>query len=538
MPAALMLRGRHAFAHAARGLVQKRHATVRILPASALLLPKGACPAPAGEPPRKAAQKAPSEDAPADSAAGKGTIVRQYKKYEEMHPRALVLLQVGDFFELFGEAAERASHVLDIAMCKTTRHGIAMTGFPVRSLDGYLERLVKAGISAVICEQFQIASRWTRRVTRIVTPGTLTEDALLDSRANNFLLALHKEGSAYALAWIDLSTGSFAIATTDGRGLQDELVRIRPVEIVMAGGLDATSPEVAPFIASNRTATAILDGPADPNAYRHVYGDSLPPSLDTFSPFELTAGLVLLTFVTQTQLDKKPFIEPPTRRNSTSQGGGMLHLDASALTSLEVITNNSTASRQNSLLEVLDVACTASGSRLLAQRLQNPLMDVAAINERLDLVQLFAERQPLCSQVRDHLKNVKDLERAFQRISLRRTAGGPRDLQSIQRSLYEAGEVARILGGTPHEQCARLAARFADCTDVTREIEAALVEAPPQRASDGGLIKPGYCSVLDALQGTTALLEGERNAILTRYRSETGKHCTLPSLAEAQSAPR
>ena len=448
-------------------------------------------------------------------------ILLQYRELKGEYPRYMILMQVGDFFEIFDEDAERASRLLDIGLCNN-RYGTLMTGFPLRAMDSYLERLVKAGVHSVIVEQVEMGKVIKRQATRVVTPGTLTEDALLESGVNNFMLAIDASEQGYALAWIDLSTGCFRVLEIDRDDLSSELQRINPTELIVSDHLKVDKM-IVKFMRSNRTTFADLRNNSsmeiDSDLMDDFFGNDLEASC--LSPSEASVASRLLQYVLDTQIGKRPFIKVPQRFIKRS----MMRLDPSALRSLEILKNNSTNSKENSLLGVLDNASTAAGSRLLMQMLAAPLLDVEEINHRLDQVEAFTESLELAEVLVQTLRDCRDIERSFQRLALGRSSGGPRDMLVIKQTLLASSLLKKMLinhGGG--DETFRLFAESIDsCREITDCLSRALVDTPPSRVTDGGLIRRGYSTVLDELIGESDTLKVKRDALLDLYRRTTRK---------------
>lgn len=462
-----------------------------------------------------------------DAPSGKSNahrVLDQYRELKGQHPGKVILMQVGDFFEVFDEDAERVSRVLEIGLCNG-RYKTPMTGFPLRTMDTYLERLMKAGIATVIVEQTEVVpsgGRHTirRQVTRIITQGTVTEEGLLSSDSNNFILSIDTQdgGELFGLAWIDLSTGYFRVAEIPREDLPGELQRINPTELLV--DLRARSDMIDRYF---RTSRAVL---ADTNEVTLKGGTHKEAAalLDDFFgadtaelalllPLELSAAAKLLSYVLSTQLGKHPYIEIPQRHTKART----MQLDGPALRSLELLRNNTSNTKENSLLAVLDETCTAAGSRLLAQQLSAPLMELAEINERLDQVEFFVKNTLIANDLRNIMRTCRDLERSFQRLALGRTSGGPRDMIVIKQTLQAVSHLERMLTDCP------FSFPLNSCQTLVDELERAIVDAPPSRVSDGGVIKEGYAASLDELRRGSCNLEDKRDALVRRYRQETGK---------------
>jgi len=294
-------------------------------------------------------------------------IMRQYGELMEQYPGHVILIQVGDFYEIFGEQAERVALLLEMGITRSMKkYGqAAMTGFPVRALDNYLERLVKLGERLVLCQQFELRPGvFERRVTRVVTRGTLTEEGLLEGQRNNYLASISKIEDQVGVAWLDLSTGAFRCTELEGNNLLDCLTRIGPAEIV-----------------------------ADESVLGHI-ADYLRHHQVTFTPFssifrqsekelsevESRACQIIECYLEKTQLEQKPYFEEPKRY----LGNEVLMLDAAAVKSLELIKTNATGNKENSLLSTIDLTLTSAGARLLTERIRKNVSLTDPISKSID----------------------------------------------------------------------------------------------------------------------------------------------------------
>ena len=482
-----------------------------------------------GAAPRDGAAKA---SARAD-AGGTSPMIAQYWRIRREYPEALLFFRMGDFYELFFDDAAKAAATLDIALTKRGRHlgeDVPMCGVPVHSAESYLQRLIRAGFKVAICEQTEDPAEARRRgpktvverdVIRIVTPGTITEDALLDARRSNHLAALARAREEMAVAWIELSTGAFAVEPVDLAGLPALLERVAPAELVLPETLldDASLGEALASLRERLTpeAAARFDSRAGERRLRELFGVA---SLDAFGGFgrgELAAMGGLVAYVELTQKGRVPRLAPPRRQAAWET----MAIDAATRRNLE-LAQALDGARKASLLGVMDRTVTGAGARLLGQRLAAPLTDPAAIAERLDAVDALAGDRALRDDLRAGLARTPDLERALGRLALGR--GGPRDLVSVREGLKAGVALARRLAGVadlPHEL-----ARAADALDIAPEpaghLDRALIDEPPLVARDGGFVRAGYAAGLD--EARTLRDDSRRHiaGLQTRYQDETG----------------
>jgi DNA mismatch repair protein MutS len=464
--------------------------------------------------------------------------MEQYIEIKAANPDCLLFYRMGDFYELFFEVAEVAARALGIVLTKRGKHlgrDIPMCGVPVIRADEYLHRLIAQGHRVAVCEQVEDPALARKRgsksvvkrdVVRLVTPGTLTEDTLLDARRNNYLLALVRarssdEASRFALAWIDISTGEFRIAECDRPGLAAELARLEPSEIIVSDALYSDA-DLAPFLRSLPAVTPLTRDVFDSaTAERRLCAYFSVATSDAFgalSRLELSAAAACTTYVERTQLGQRPPLSPPLREAE----GATLALDLATRSNLELIRTLG-GERRGSLLAAIDRTVTAAGSRLLSQRLAAPLTDPALIAQRHDAVAHFVALSPLRTALRAKLKGAPDLARALSRLVVDR--GGPRDLAAIRDGIDAAADLAAELtagGAVPADVgTAATALRRPDAA-IARALSAALDDELPLFKRDGGFVRPGYDAALDEAR---MLREGTRDviaALQSRYADDTG----------------
>ncbi len=488
-----------------------------------------------------APSRAPADVAPAAPVGDDQRVtplMEQYIEIKTANPGCLLFYRMGDFYELFFEDAEVASRALGIVLTKRGKHrgqDIPMCGVPVHRADEYLHRLIAQGHRVAVCEQTEDPAEAKKRgaksvvqrdVIRLVTAGTLTEDSLLDDRRNNYLVAIarSKRGatdadSAFALAYLDISTGEFRISTCDRSGLPAEIARLEPGEIIMSDAL-YDDADLAPLWRSLPAVTPLTRDVFDgASAERRLAAYFAVATADVFGPLsrlELTAAAACVTYVERTQLGKRPPLSPPAREAA----GATLAIDASTRANLELMRSQS-GERRGSLIAAIDRTVTVAGARLLAQRLAAPLTDPAVINRRLDAVGLFVSEVDLRADVRARLAAAPDLARALARLVVGR--GGPRDLAAIRDGLDAAAQLAERLGAAP--QVAEIADAAASLRRpdpaIAAELAAALGHDLPLSRRDGGFIGAHYDEILDE---TRALRDESRRvvaALQARYAEET-----------------
>jgi DNA mismatch repair protein MutS len=435
-------------------------------------------------------------------------MIAQYQALKAEHPDCLLFFRLGDFYELFFEDAKLAAPALDIALTRRGRHGeadIPMCGVPVHSAESYLERLIKKGFKVAICEQTEDPAAARRRggkalveraVVRVVTPGTLTEDSLLDARAHNFLAALARSQKALALAWLDVSTGDFHTGPVADGTLPAELARIAPGELLAPQGLLEDARVAALWPDWQGRLTPLPDHEFDSltgeRRLKEGFGVAALDGFGSFSRSELGACGALLGYVELTQKGRLPRLAPPRQ---VVPGTHML-IDGATRRNLELVTSFA-GERQGSLLAAVDRTVTGAGGRLLATRLAAPLAEAEPIRRRLDAVQALLDAPSLRAELRAQLRGCPDLERALSRLSLGR--GGPRDLHAIREGLARAAGIKDCLSGS-ELPLAPSAGAIADLSELVRRLEEGVVENPPFLARDGGMIRQGWHAELDQLR--------------------------------------
>jgi DNA mismatch repair protein MutS len=435
-------------------------------------------------------------------------MIAQYQALKAEHPDCLLFFRLGDFYELFFDDAKLAAPALDIALTRRGRHGeadIPMCGVPVHSAESYLERLIKKGFKVAICEQTEDPAAARRRggkalveraVVRVVTPGTLTEDSLLDARSHNFLAALARSQNALALAWLDVSTGDFLTGPVADGALPAELARIAPGELLAPEGLLEDARVAALWPDWRDRVTPLPDHEFDSltgeRRLKEGFGVAALDGFGSFSRSELGACGALLGYVELTQKGRLPRLAPPRQ---VVPGTHML-IDGATRRNLELVTSFA-GERQGSLLAAVDRTVTGAGGRLLATRLAAPLAEAEPIRRRLDAVQALLDAPSLRADLRAQLRGCPDLERALSRLSLRR--GGPRDLHAIREGLARAARLKQCLSGSA-SPLAPSAGAIADLAELARRLEEGLVENPPFLARDGGMIRQGWHAELDQLR--------------------------------------
>jgi len=460
-------------------------------------------------------------------------------------PDVLLFYRMGDFYELFFDDAVKASAALDIALTKRGKHegaDIAMCGVPVHASETYLQRLIKKGFRVAVCEQTESPAEAKKRgyksvvrreVVRTVTPGTLTEDNLLDARGRNFILALTQTLTGdFALAWADISDGMFFVCDVSEARLPSELSALSPREIVLPEKLYQTPDFMAGLPLE---AAALTPQPSTKfdvrSAQRRLQDRFAVKSLEGFGDFskaELSAAGALLDYLELTQAGNPVQLSPPQRRVAS----GFMAIDPATRASLE-IDRTQKGNKKGSLLSVIDKTVTGPGARLLGDRLARPLVDVALINLRLDAVQFFYGDMGLRGGLRDKLKETGDMARSISRIALGR--GGPRDMLTLGQGLKQGEMINALFAKFPGAELAQntsgaLAhlslADKGELAKFTSDISKAFLPDVPMMSRDGGFIAPGWAADLDVLKQ----LRDDSRKIVAGLQADYAKAADVPTL--------
>ncbi len=449
-------------------------------------------------------------------------MMERYLEVKAQNPGSLLLFRMGDFYELFFDDAQLAAKILGLTLTsrdKGSPNPVPMAGFPYHALESYLQKLIESGLRVAICDQVedpkQAKGLVRREVTRIVTPGTLVDEGLLDPRKSNFLASVWPDKHGLGLAWLELSTGRFVAAQIESASLADELARIAPAECLVP---DQTLPPAILAALAEREGMLTSSRPAwsfaRTDCRRLLLAHFGTATFDGFDLDEASPGVTaagaLLQYVQETQKSALGHIVrlEPYRRGSS------LLIDEATRRSLELTETLRTGAREGSLLSVIDETVTPMGARVLADRLANPLTDLTAINERLDAVEELTQDVVLARDARDELERAYDLERLTARVATGRA--GPRDLACLARTLSLLPKLKARLAARRSSRLVQLEEQLDLCADVRAEIERALADDPPLGTTDGNVFRAGYNPQLDELRG---LARGGKEWI-ARYQAE------------------
>ncbi len=478
--------------------------------------------------------------APPPPSAGATPMMEQYIEIKGANADSLLFYRMGDFYELFFGDAEIASRALGITLTKRGKHlgeDIPMCGVPVHAADDYLQRLIALGHRVAVCEQTEDPAEAKKRgsksvvrrdVIRLVTPGTLTEEKLLDPARSNYLAAVGRVKSSedgLAIAWADISTGRFRVSSTSPDRLAADLMRIEPREIVVS---DSVHTDEALRRAIAAPGAAIVPMPAShfdsataESRIAGFYSVGTSQGFGNFSRAELSAISGVLAYLEKTQIGERPALSRPERGESAS----IMLIDPATRDNLELVRTTS-GQRKGSLLNAIDRTVTGGGARLLAERLTSPLTDTEEISRRQDSVSCLLADGALQDDLRDLLKGMPDMPRALSRIALNR--GGPRDLGALMAGLQTAGEIAARLSENPlpAELSSALSALKALPSAFGEKLAAALGEDLPLLKRDGGYVAGGWNDELDEMRA----LRDESRRVIARMQADLAEETGIRSL--------
>lgn len=459
-------------------------------------------------------------------------MMERYKVVKAEHPGAILLFRMGDFYELFYEDAQNASRVLGLTLTsrdKNSENPVPMAGFPYHQLDGYLQKLITAGFRAAICDQVEDPKKAKglvrREVTRVVTPGTLTDDQMLDPRQSNFLACVAPSKTTIGLAWLEVSTGRFLIQDVEPSQLQDELARIAPAECLIPesaaqdGNLPMRRPEPGSLVLTTRPDWCFAREEAKRLLNEH-FGTKTLEGFDVDDTPAVTAAGALLEYVRETQRTALPHIV----RLETWRRSRHMIIDEATRRSLELAQTLRDGRRDFTLLGVMDETCSPMGSRLLADWLSSPLTDMEQITQRQDAVEELLSQMTLRDDVRELLKQTYDLQRLTSRIATGRCS--PRDLVCLARTLEQLPRLRAKLAERRSKRLQTLEQRIELCPAAYDAINAAVVDEPPLNVTDGGVIRSGFNAELDEFRD---LMRGGRQW-MAQYQAKEIERTGIASL--------
>ncbi|WP_420014292.1 DNA mismatch repair protein MutS [Sulfitobacter sediminis] len=457
-------------------------------------------------------------------------MMAQYLEIKAAHEGALLFYRMGDFYEMFFDDAVAAAEALDIALTKRGKHDgkdIPMCGVPVHAAEGYLLTLIRKGFRVAVCEQMESPAEAKKRgykavvkrdVVRLVTPGTLTEDSLLEARRHNYLAAFAEVRDNSAFAWVDISTGAFHVMEIAQVRLGPELARLAPSELIVS---EAKERELAQLvsdfgIALTGLSRSAFDSTGTEKRICDLFAIATLDAFGTFNRAEVAAMGALIAYLEITQKGKLPLLRPPQKESAART----VQIDTATRRNLE-LTHGVGGGRAGSLLALMDRTCTAGGARLLERRISSPSRVRDVITARLDAVSFGFDNMRLARDMRETLRKVPDLDRALSRLSLDR--GGPRDLAAIRNGLAEAERLAgRLQSEDLPDLLANATGGLGRHGQLISLLDEALVAEPPLLARDGGFIAPGYNTELDEARKLRDEGRGVIAGMQQKFVSDTG----------------
>ncbi len=435
-------------------------------------------------------------------------MMAQYLDIKAHYPSALLFYRMGDFYELFFDDAVAAAEALDIALTKRGKHlgeDIPMCGVPVHSAEGYLLTLIRKGFRVAVCEQTEDPADARKRgakavvrreVVRLVTPGTLTEETLLDARRHNYLASFARVRGEGALAWVDISTGSFHVMLLPEVRLAPELARLAPSELIVTDHEELELSEIVSDTGVSITplARSAFDSAGGTDRLCKLFGVETLDAFGRFGRAELAAMGAIVEYLEITQKGKLPLLRAPVREAQAR----VMQIDAATRRNLE-LTHALSGGRSGSLLAAMDRTVTAGGGRLLERRISSPSRVLDVIQARQDAVAFAVENARVAEDLRDALRRVPDLERALSRLAVDR--GGPRDLAAIRNALAQAAAISETAADQDLPPLLTEAmARLSDHDGLLDHLDDALVSEPPLMVRDGGFIAEGFDEELDEVR--------------------------------------
>lgn len=460
-------------------------------------------------------------------------MMAQYLEIKAAHPDALLFYRMGDFYEMFFDDAVAAAESLDIALTKRGKHegnDIPMCGVPVHAAEGYLLTLIRKGYRVGVCEQLESPAEAKKRgyksivkrdVVRLVTPGTLTEDSLLNARSHNYLAAFVEVRDQAAIAWVDISTGMFNAMKANQTRLGPELARLSPSELIVPQALENDLHQLVTEFGISLTgfSGSSFDSTSGEKRLCDLFGVSTLDAYGNFDRAEIAAMGAIVEYLNITQKGKLPLLQPPQQE----QHNKTVQIDAATRRNLE-LTQALSGGRAGSLLAVIDTTVTAGGARLLERRLSAPSRLLETVSDRLNAVSHVVENTQITEDVREKLRQVPDLDRALSRLSLDR--GGPRDLTAIRNGLAEASLIASNgLGDAPKLLSSALQS-LTGHDDLVGLLDQALIAEPPLLARDGGFIAPEYDEDLDEARK----LRDEGRSVIAQMQKEFAMQTGISTL--------
>jgi DNA mismatch repair protein MutS len=461
-------------------------------------------------------------------------MMAQFLEIKAGYKDAILFYRMGDFYEMFFDDAVAAAQALDIALTKRGKHNgedIPMCGVPARAAETYLLALIRKGFRVAVCEQMEDPAEAKKRgykavvkraVRRVVTPGTLTEDSLLNARRHNYLAAYAEVREAGAIAWVDISTGAFHVSECPRVKLGPELARLTPSELIVVEGLDAELRELASEAGAALTplSRASFDSTAAQTRLEDLFKVGTLAAYGQFGRAEFAAMGAIVDYLEITQKGQLPLLRPPVREKT----GAAMEIDAATRRNLE-LTQSLSGGREGSLIATIDRTITAGGARLLERWLSTPSRNLKVIHHRQASIAFLLEQGMLTADLREDLRQAPDMDRALSRLTLDRA--GPRDLTTIRAGLVQAEQIAGRLAKFDLPENLKLAnGTLTGHGNLIDLLEEALIAEPPLLVRDGGFIASGFNSDLDEARK----LRDEGRGIIAGLQAEYAQQADIAAL--------
>ena len=457
-------------------------------------------------------------------------MMAQYSSIKAQHQDAILFYRMGDFYEMFFDDAVAAAEALDIALTKRGKVGdknIPMCGVPVHAAETYLQKLIRKGFRVAVCEQIEDPAEAKKRgsksvvkreVKRLLTPGTLTEESLLDARRNNFLASICDIRGESAIGWADISSGDFRVMVCPPSRLGPQLARVAPQEILLPDSCDEVFKKIAVESGASLSPMPGVEFDSEEGAIRlrKLFGVDSLDAFGTFGRPELSVLGAIVRYLELTQKGRFPPLQPPHKERPES----VLQIDAASRRNLELIESIS-GGRDGTLISVVDRTRTPAGARLLERRISAPSTDLETIFSRLEAVEFFIEHDDLRIDIRELFKKLPDMARSLSRLGLERA--GPRDLAALRDGLEIAESASGLLEGkSAPAEIEKASRRLSGLGDLQETLDSALVDQPPLLIRDGGAISSGLDPELDELRRHRDEGRSVIAALQAQYVRDTG----------------
>ena len=455
----------------------------------------------------------------------------QYWAVKNEHPDLILFFRMGDFYEIFGEDAKIASQVLELVL--TSRSAgyatdMPMCGFPHHAVDKYVAKMVEKGYKVAVADQLEDPKKTKklvkRGVVRVVTPGTVVEDSMLDAKSNNYLCAIACDEKVCGMSFVDISTGEFVVTefsmVSAKAHISSEITRLMPKEILVSVGVSSDVLEIIEKVTSVTPEKVSLDYAFNQKPYNVLCSQFKTETLRGFGIEEYTAGLEACAIILNYISKNYPTSLSSLLTVSNYDLSGYMVLDTVARKNLELTKSMSTGTKEGTLINIIDKTKTPMGGRLLSKFINQPLLSVDAINKRLDIVEAFFENKIMLEDVKDILKGFTDMERVLSRL-ISGTNVNPREIVALSNSIKRIPELKKALI-SQSQGIIDLKESLEDLSDISLLIDQTLVDTPPISTKEGGFIRDGFNETLDDYRRATTEGKNWIAAMEAKERERTG----------------